>query len=121
MIDPIKTAYIAGYMTCATWEDGDEREYLERLAEELYESDVKDNWYRLGEAVDKVAPAFRVADAAQMYVESNENAYASAPPEALDKLHDIITPLWPEGEMLYEELKADVQAFTNKLGTRMYD
>lgn len=55
MIDPIKTAYIAGYMTCATWEDGDEREYLERLAEEMYESDVKDNWYRLGEAVDKVS------------------------------------------------------------------
>ena len=54
MIDPIKTAYIAGYMTCATWEDGDEREYLERLAEEMYESDVKDNWYKLGEAVDEL-------------------------------------------------------------------
>ncbi len=54
MIDPIKTAYIAGYMTGCTWEDGDEREYLERLAEELYESDVKDNWYRLGEAVDEL-------------------------------------------------------------------
>lgn len=62
MIDPIKTAYIAGYMTCATWEDGDEREYLERLAEEMYESDVKDNWYRLGEAVDKVAAHEREAE-----------------------------------------------------------
>jgi hypothetical protein len=62
MIDPIKTAYIAGYMTCATWEDGDEREYLEQLAEKMYESDVKDNWYKLGEAVDKVTVVLRDAE-----------------------------------------------------------
>jgi hypothetical protein len=54
MIDPIKTAYIAGYMAKAQWDDDDERIYWEQEALKNYESDVDYNWYSLKEAVDIV-------------------------------------------------------------------
>jgi regulator of replication initiation timing len=54
MIDPIKTAYIAGYMAAKIWEDDEERGYLEKDATDNYESDVDYNWYRLGDAVTMV-------------------------------------------------------------------
>lgn len=56
MIDPIKTAYIAGYMSNANWEDEDERILYERDAESNYEADVDPNynWYGLSDAVKAV-------------------------------------------------------------------
>ena len=56
MIDPIKTAYIAGYMANANWEDEDERILYEKDAERNYTADVdpKYNWYGLSDAVKAV-------------------------------------------------------------------
>jgi len=62
MIDPIKTAYIAGYMGHAEWDGDDERVMLENEAAEMYDFHYNMNWYKLGEAVDKVAAHEREAE-----------------------------------------------------------
>jgi hypothetical protein len=115
MIDPIKTAYIAGFMAKAHWDDDEERVYWENEAENYYKDDIECNWYGLREASDRAAQAFRVAEAAAKYVDSNEKAYASAPPETLDKLHDIITPLWPDGDALYDRIITELHFYARDI------
>jgi NADPH-dependent 2,4-dienoyl-CoA reductase/sulfur reductase-like enzyme len=54
MIDPIKTAYIAGFMANTEWDNDDERIYWEKEAIKTYEALVFINWYGVGDAIDIV-------------------------------------------------------------------
>jgi hypothetical protein len=63
MIDPIKQAYIAGFMAKAEWEDAEECEYWEKEAEKQYKWDVdpRFNWYGLADALDALEEALEKA------------------------------------------------------------
>jgi len=98
MIDPIKTAYIAGYMTCATWEDGEERASHERHAEKVYEYDLQDNWYNLADAEAKF---YDKQDEASFVIKA---ARGTRMDEAGIRQLDL---LWKEYHALKEELASE--------------
>jgi len=97
-LDPIKTAYIAGYMTHATWEDDADRASHERHAEKVYEYDLQDNWYNLADAEAKF---YDKQDEASFVIKA---ARGTRMDEAGIRQLDL---LWKEYHALKEELASE--------------